>query len=285
MAATRIPVHRRGHRELRGLRALVTGSSAGVGRAVSLALAARGTRVLATARRDDRLAALASAAAGSGGVPMTTEAGDITDDTFRERLVAACRDRLGGLDLVVACAGAGAIGPFREGSPATFARIIDIDFLAPVELVRRCLPLLDVSSDPAVVLVGSMLGAHPLPLHGEYCAAKAALRSWAGTLRLELEADGIDVVLASLGPTRSEFWDHLLAGTRPTWSRGRPMTAEHAAAAILRGVERRSVEITPGWQARGYGWAARFAPRLIDRACRARLRREGPCRTSTGSEA
>lgn len=284
MAPTRLPLRRRGRRELSGLRALVTGGSAGVGRAVSLALAARGTRVLATARRGDRLAALASTA-GGGTAAVTIEAGDITDDAFRERLVAIAQERLGGLDLVVACAGAGAIGPFRHGSPATFARIIDVDFLAPAELVRRCLPLLDASPDPAVVFVGSMLGIHPLPLHGEYCAAKAALRSLAGTLRLELEADGIDVMLASLGPTRSEFWESLLAGARPAWSRGRPMTAELAAAAILGGVERRRAEIAPGWQARGYAWATRFAPRLLDVACRARMRREGALRTTPGPEA
>lgn len=128
------------------------------------------------------------------------------------------------------------------------------------------------------VLVGSILGYHPLPLHGAYCAAKAALRSLAGTLRLELEPEGIDVVLASLGPTESEFWDSLVVGARPAWSRGRPLAATTAAAAILDGLERRRREIVPGWQARGFVWAARWMPAFLDAVCRAKIRsdREDP---------
>ncbi len=257
------------------MRALVTGGSAGVGRAVSLALARRGGRVLATARRHERLVALEAEAAGTvqdGG--LLVEPGDLTDAAFRERLVTAAVERLGGLDIVIACAGAGAIGRFRDEAPATLARILDIDLVAPAELVRQCLPLLAAGRDPAVVLVGSILAHHPLPLHGGYCAAKAALRSLAGTLRLELEPDGIDVVLASLGPTESEFWDALVAGARPTWSRGRPLPAATVADAILDGLERRRSEILPGWRARAFVWAARWAPGFIDAACRAKMRRQ-----------
>jgi short-subunit dehydrogenase len=270
-ALTSAPVHSR-RRRLTGLRALVTGGSSGVGAAVARGLAARGCAVLATARRADRLAALAAERTGAG-PPIAVLAGDVTDAAFRSRLVATAGERLGGLDLLVAAAGCGAIGPFREGSAGTFARVVDVDFLAPAELVRECLPTLARGTDPAIVLVGSILGLHPLPLHGEYCAAKAALTALAGTLRLELAGDGIDVLLASLGPVESEFWDNLLAGRRPPWSRGRRMPADRAAAAILRGLERRRREVVPGWQARGYALAARLAPWLIDALAARHLRR------------
>jgi short-subunit dehydrogenase len=260
------------NRRLTGLRAIVTGGSSGVGAAHARGLAARGCAVLATARRADRLADLA-AERPVAGPPIVVLAGDVTDAAFRRRLVVAAAERLGGLDLVVAAAGCGAIGPFRDGSAATFARVVDVDFLAPAELVRECLPLLAHGTDPAVVLVGSILGLHPLPLHGEYCAAKAALTALAGTLRIELAGDGIEVLLASLGPVESEFWDNLLAGRRPPWSRGRRMPAARAAAAILRGLERRRREVVPGWQARGYALAARFAPWLIDALAARHLRR------------
>ena len=161
----------RWRRRLAGSRALVTGASSGVGRAVALELARRGVRVLATGRRGERLAALADEAASLAGGPLVYEAGDITSSDFRRRLVDAATRQLGGLDLVVAAAGSGAIGRFRDASPDTLARIMDVDFTAQAELVRVTLPALRAGSDPVIVLVGSILGYHPLPLHAEYCAA------------------------------------------------------------------------------------------------------------------
>lgn len=252
---------RLGRRRIRGKRFLVTGASSGVGRAVAIELAGRGARVFATARRQERLDDLARSSPS-----IAVLAGDICDPDFRPRLVAAAAAAFGGIDGVVAAAGGGAIGRFRDLTPDTFAQVLDLDFTAPAELVRAALPVVSRGDDPVIVFIGSILGLHPLPLHGEYCAAKAALRSLAGTLRSELTPDGIGVLLVDLGPTQSEFWDALLVGERPPWSRGRRMPAETAARAIAVAIERRRAEIVPGWQARGYALAARFLPRLIDRA-------------------
>jgi short-subunit dehydrogenase len=127
------------------------------------------------------------------------------------------------------------------------------------------------------VLVGSILGHHPLPLHAEYCASKAALRSLAGSLRQELAVgrDGqppIDGVLASLGPTESEFWDNLVAGERPAWSRGTPLSAAATAAAVTEALVHRRQEILPCWSAKGFALAARLFPKLIDLIVARRLR-------------
>ena len=261
---------RRPRRRLPGLRVLVTGASSGVGRAVALAFAAGGASVLATARRAERLAELARAAPS-----IITLAGDVTDPDMRTRLLEEARDRLGGLDAVVAAAGGGAIGPFRDAAPTTLRAIMELDFFAPAELAREAIPLLTEGREPAIVLVGSILGSHPLPLHAEYCAAKAALASLAGSLRIELAAAGIDVLLASLGPTESEFWDHLAAGERPRWSAGRPLSAESTAAAIVAALVNRRAEVIPSWSARGYHLAARICPWLIDAVVARRWRRTG----------
>lgn len=252
-------------RRLSGMRAIVTGASSGVGRAVAIELQARGVNVLATARRAGRLAELADACRPrTAASAMLHEAGNITDATFRESLVRTAADRLGGIDLVVAAAGSGAIGRFAEMPPETFRDVLEIDLVAPAELIRTALPHLAVGRDPAVVLVGSILGYHPLPLHTAYCAAKAGIVSLAGSMRQELSAEKIEVLLASLGPTESEFWDSLLAGERPAWSRGRPMSAAATARAIVDGLERRHREVIPGWQAKGFVFAARHLGWLID---------------------
>jgi NAD(P)-dependent dehydrogenase (short-subunit alcohol dehydrogenase family) len=159
------------------------------------------------------------------------------------------QERLGGLDLVVAAAGSGAIGPFRLGRPETLTRI---------------------------------LGLHPLPLHGEYCAAKSGLRSLAGTLRLELAGEGVEVLLATLGPVESEFRTALVEGERPGWSGGRGMPPDRAATAILAGLERRQREVVPGWQAKGYAWLARWMPGMIDRWAARRWQPGGPISGATG---
>lgn len=257
-----------GRRRIAGKRFVVTGASSGVGRAIAVELARRGARVLATARRNDRLRDLANQSAPA----IEPLAGDICDPAFRRQLVATAEERFGGIDGVVAAAGGGAIGRFQDLSPETFARVMDLDFTAPAELVRSALPVLVKGHDPVIVFVGSILGLHPLPLHGEYCAAKAALKSLAGTLRTELASQGVGVLLVDLGPTQSEFWDALLVGERPPWSRGRRMPAERAAGAIAGAIERRRAEIVTGWQARGYALAARFLPRLIDRAAARHLK-------------
>jgi short-subunit dehydrogenase len=82
----------------------------------------------------------------------------------------------------------------------------------------------------------------------------------------------VDVVLASLGPTESEFWDNLVAGERPRWSRGRPLSASATAAAVGDALVRRRQEILPGWSAKGFALAARLFPRLIDSIVARRLR-------------
>lgn len=257
------PRHRPPRRRLAGLRAVVTGGSSGVGRAVALDLARRGALVLATARRQERLAELAAESLGDE--PLIHAAGDLCEAGFRRQLIDTAVARLGGIDIVVAAAGSGGIGRFDEVDPRLLARMLEVNLVAPAELIREALPSLAAGRDPAVVLVGSILGLHPLPLHAAYAAAKSGLRSLAGSLRLELAAEGIDVMLATLGPVESEFWTALVEGQRPGWSRGRGMSPERAAAAIVAGLTRRRAEILPGWQAKGYALLARYLPGLIDR--------------------
>jgi short-subunit dehydrogenase len=252
---------------MRGLRVLLTGGSSGVGRALAIELAARGAAVFATARRGELLATLAA----DGRIASLD--GDLTSADFRRELVAAAVTNLGGIDIVVAAAGSGAIGRFADADPATLRQVMEIDFFASAELVRLALPELFKSPDPAIVLVGSILGLHPLPLHTDYCAAKAALHALAGTLRAELAPSGIDVLLAKLGPTASEFWDSLLVGDRPAWSRGRQLDADTTARAIIAALERRRGTVYPGFSAKGFALAARFCPRLIDRIIRRRMAR------------
>ena len=265
----------RWRRTLSGKRCLVTGASSGVGRAVAVELSRRGAHVLATARREPLLLGLAAEQIGIGmSPPILYVAGDITSDLFRQQLIQAAIEQMGGLDILVAAAGSGAIGAFSHASPQTLKHIMDVDFFAPAELLRQSLPTLACGHDSVAVFVGSILGYHALPLHAEYCAAKSALRSLANTLRLEIAPAGIQILLASLGPTETEFWDHLLTGTRPSWSRGPQWSAKQTANSIVTAIEHRRREIVPGFRAKAFVLGSQLFPGLINAILKRRFQRD-----------
>jgi len=247
-------------RDLSGTSGILTGATSGVGRALAKLLAERGVRLVISGRRESRLIDLASEYPGVL-IPLS---GDITNSKFQEELVKSAEAAFGGIDLVVAAAGAGAVGPFSGSSLNTMRSVFEIDFFAPVELVYKSLRLLENGHSPAVVLIGSILGVHPLPLHGGYAAAKAALHGFANAVRPELASLGIDVNVAILGPTESEFWDNLIAGERASWSHGHPLPAETTAAAIIAALERGRPTVIPGWRAKMYVCLSKFFPALID---------------------
>ena len=104
-------------RDLRNSRAIVTGASSGIGRAVALELARHGAGVVVTARREDRLRELAAeivAAKPQAAVEIVV--GDITDPATRQRALDAAQAKLGGLDILVNNAGVGAMGLFVDAA-------------------------------------------------------------------------------------------------------------------------------------------------------------------------
>jgi len=251
------------HRKVRNLSGrcgILTGATSGVGRALARLLAERGVRLVISGRRESRLNDLASEYPGVL-IPLP---GDITNSRFQEELVEKAKESFGGIDLVIAAAGVGAVEPFSESSLETMRSVFEVNFFAPVDLVYKSLPHLENGYSPAVVLIGSILGVHPLPLHGGYAAAKAALHGFANAVRPELASLGIDVKVAILGPTESEFWNNLVAGERASWSQGRPLSAETTAAAIIATMEQGGDAVTPGWRAKAYVFLSRFFPALID---------------------
>ena len=136
--------------------AIVTGASSGIGRCLCELLVAKGATVVATARREHRLSELVQSAVGKGSIIPV--AGDITDPALRERLIEVAREVASGndggndggrVDLLVNNAGIGAIGPFADASPDRLRQIMEVNFFAPLELTRSCLPLLRSGRSPS----------------------------------------------------------------------------------------------------------------------------------------
>ena len=246
-------------------RALITGASSGIGRALALELARAGVDSVVVARREALLAELAGEIEQIGRKAVVV-AGDITDPDVRTRALDAAQRQLGGLDLLVNNAGVSAHGRFHQAGPERLRQIMEVNFFAPAELMRAAVPLLRKSPQPAVVNVSSILGRRGLPWNSEYCASKFALQGLSEAVRPELAKLGIGLLVVSPGTTDTEFFDHLIEkqGEIP-WTQSRGVSAEAVARATLDAIRCGKREITPNLRGRMLLWAHRLAPRTLDR--------------------
>ena len=154
---------------LTGRRAIVTGASAGLGAAIAAELLARGARVVISSRSPERLRAAAERmhadAARQGGQhapALFTIPADVRDPETAPRLAASAREHLGGLDILVCNAGGPLPGDFGDMDDAAWQEGFGLVLLAPIRLIRACLPLLRESGSGRIVLMNSMSALHPV---------------------------------------------------------------------------------------------------------------------------
>ncbi|MCK4413089.1 MAG: SDR family oxidoreductase [Candidatus Eisenbacteria sp.] len=187
---------------LDGKRALVTGASAGLGAGVARELVARGARVLMSSRSTERIQAAAVKIAEeiktSGPAPGTnvwqapiTLAADVTLPAAAATLAEAARKALGGLDILVCSAGGPPPGDFSELDDAQWEAAFRLIMLAPIRLIRTCLPLLRESGAGRIVLMSSVSGIRPVKRLLLSNALRPGLTGLARHLAGELAADRI----------------------------------------------------------------------------------------------
>jgi short-subunit dehydrogenase len=252
-------------RELKDRRALVTGASSGIGRALALELARQGVDMVLLARRADRLQEVAADVEklGRRAIPVV---GDVTDPATRRAALDAAQNQFGGLDILVNNAGITAYGRFADASSERLRQIMEVNFFAVAALIREAFPMLCDGKQPVIVNVGSILGIRGTPHNSEYCASKFALHGLSESLRAEFAADGIDVLVVAPATTESELAERAIEKREtPPWYGRKYVTSESVARATIRALQRGKSEIIPSWA----GWfldvANRICPRLIDR--------------------
>ena len=259
-------------RTLRHRRLLITGASRGIGRAVAEQAAREGARLIVAARTAAPLEELAARLTAAGGEVHAIPA-DITAAADRRRLLDAVQERLGGLDVLVNNAGVGSWGHFATSTETILRAVMEVDFFAPVELIRLAVPQLMQGTQPAVVNVSSMCGRRGVPAWSEYSAAKFALAGFTEALRAELARFDIDVLLIVPGLTRSEYFDNLLRSDgRMKIDLTAGMAPEEVADGILRALRKNRAETTLGREAKWILRVNRFLPRLMDRLMGRRVR-------------
>ncbi len=250
-------------RNLHGCSVLLTGASSGIGYALARELAARGCKLLLTARRESKLLELKTIL--SKDVTCEMLAGDITNPETRAQLKHWVNEHWNGLDCLINCAGVGAMGAFVDAGEARLRQVFEVNFFAAAELIREMYPALLRGVRPVIVNVSSVLGHRAVPLKSEYCASKFALHGFSDALRAELKPDGIDVLLVSPSTTDSDFFDSAIEDSAPRdWKGKRAMSPERVAKIIARSMRmgKREVILTAGGKA--LVWFDRLAPGVAD---------------------
>ncbi|HZL86869.1 MAG TPA: SDR family NAD(P)-dependent oxidoreductase [Pirellulaceae bacterium] len=249
-------------RSLADLRVLVTGASSGIGRSLVKELLAHNARVVAMARRPERLAELAEEV--GSGKPLRCTAGDVTAAADRRQVLDTCQREFGGLDVLVNNAGIGLIRPFAAGTDEEARRIFEVNFFAPLAFIRESLPLLRAGTRPLIVNVGSVLGHRAVPGKSEYCASKFAMHGFSDSLRVELAKDGIDVLLVSPSTTASEFFQQATGDPGTREGKTNAMTSDAVARQVVRAMRSGKREIILSAAGKLLVWLDRLSPPLAD---------------------
>ncbi len=177
--------------------ALVTGASSGIGREVARRLASLGARVVACARRYDRLAELAAESEGS----IHPARCDLRDLSEIEALFSEVRAEHGGVDILVNNAGFGHKQPLMSGEPAVWRDMLAVNVLALSACTRHAVVDMQARGVAGHILHISSLSAHRVPGgSGMYSATKFAVRSVTEGLRQELRDAGSPIRVTSISP-------------------------------------------------------------------------------------
>lgn len=173
---------------------VVTGASAGVGRATVRAFAERGDRVGLIARGEAGLRAAEQEVRERGGTPHVVRC-DVSDAAAVEAAAAEVEAALGPIDVWVNNAMVGALSPFADMEPDEFDRITAVTYGGFVHGTRAALKRMVPRGSGVVVQVGSALAYRGIPLQSAYCGAKHAIQGFTESVRCELLHDGVDVHL------------------------------------------------------------------------------------------
>lgn len=243
--------------------AIVTGASAGIGRATAVALARWGANVVITARREERLAQLAADLDGYDGRYLVIP-GDIQDETFAQTLIAQTIAEFGRLDVLINNAGRGHRSLLAEMPLADARTILNTNFLGLMAATQAAVAHMKQQGYGQIINVSSIVGQRPLPYSGLYAASKTAVNFFSRALRMELRADNITVTIVYPGVTETEFSQAKLgqSGGNRLGLRGIP--AERVGEAIVKAIRYGRTEVYVTW----YDWLFthlnRLFPRTID---------------------
>jgi len=261
-----------------GKSVLITGASSGIGAELARQFAGAAASLTLTARRADRLEDVARTIAGTGAPRPLVVSCDVTRDGDVERAVAECTRHWGKLDIVIANAGFGIVGAFRDLSVDDYRRQFETNVFGVLRTISAALPEIE-KSQGNVVIIGSVAGWTSTPNASPYGMSKFALRALADAITPELALRGVTVTLISPGFVASNIRRVDNQGSLhadapdpvPSWL---VVPTDTAVRQILRAIERGKAEAIITGHGKILVAIERFLP-WLSRALKRRLAARG----------
>ena len=225
-------------RSIRGRKALVTGAASGIGRATAALLAAEGAHVAACDVTLPGLESLAAEARAAGHDVRPWQL-DVTDEACVRRVVAEIASALGGIDILVNCAGVSI--PAAFGDEAAWQKTFDVNLNGMMRTIREALPHLEACGAGRVVNIASTEGLGATPLISPYTASKHAVIGLTRALAVEVALKGITANAICPGPIRTGMTAPIPEEAKQKWARrnvpmkryGEPEEIAHSVLSLV----------------------------------------------------
>ena len=240
--------------DFRGKWALVTGASAGIGLAVAHELASRGAKLILTARRRDRLEALASTLR----VETRIVVADLNSPDAPQQIYDATEGAGIPVDILINNAGLGHYGEFYKLDPDHECSMVRVNCEAVVRLSRLFIPRMVERRRGSMLVVASIAGFQPIPYDAVYAATKVFDRFFALALAAEVERFGITITALCPGTTETEFFD--ISGGGGVFRRFGLQSSEDVARKAVAALARGKRLVVPNFKGAFGAFLVRFIP-------------------------
>jgi NAD(P)-dependent dehydrogenase (short-subunit alcohol dehydrogenase family) len=247
--------------------AVITGGSAGIGRAAAQSFVQRGWAVALLARGEERIEMACAQIRATGGVALGVAA-DVADAAQVEAAAERVERELGPIDVWVNNAATSVFGPVEAITPEEYRQVLQVTFLGCVHGTLSALRRMRARNAGCIVQTGSALAYRSIPLQSAYCAAKAAARGFTDALRCELirERSRVRLTMVHLSAFNTPQFDWVRSKLPRRLQPVPPIFQPEAAGeAIAWAALHPRRETWVGWPAVKAILSARFAPALGDR--------------------
>jgi len=252
--------------QIRNKVALVTGSTAGLGKELAFQLGLGGARIALNGRDPAKLQ-MVTREFKANGFEIAAIKGDVSSPEECREIIDQCIEAFGGLDILISNAGVGSGGLFEDTTPETFRKVFEVNTLGTIYITRFALPHIRQSRG-SIVFISSLAGLVGLPYSSLYCGSKMALTALAQSLRTELSGTGVHLGIAYVGFLKNSPEKRVVGPAGELQRTGnrdniRRQSMEKASRAIIRLIRKRKHEMVMSALGKALSLALRFAPWMI----------------------